>query len=211
MDMIAPSPPLAGDAETSPKRRQVLEAAAELFMAHGYANVSMDGVARAAGVSKATLYAHFASKDVLFASIVGEACRRNTLVSENFPDVVADIAAALTAIGGRLLRFLLLERTIAIYRVAVAESGRFPELGVAFWDAGPQRFLDRFADWLALQSAAGHLAVADPAIAAEQFSALLRASLFMRVTLGIGPAPGDAEIDATVGRAVSTFLRAFGT
>ena len=57
--------------------RLVLDAATALFMAQGYGAVSMDAIARAAGVSKATLYAHFSSKDQLFATIIGEACRQN--------------------------------------------------------------------------------------------------------------------------------------
>src|SRR5689334_22213892 len=61
-------------AELSPKRQSVVDAAARLFMAHGYGQVSMDAVAREAGVSKATLYAYFTSKDQLFASIIGGAC-----------------------------------------------------------------------------------------------------------------------------------------
>eukprot|EP01035_Chromulina_nebulosa_P011284 gene11284-15106_t len=137
---IAPVAPV----EESRKRRQVLDAAGDLFMAQGYGAVSMEAVARAAGVSKATLYAHFASKDALFASIVAEACERNTLVADNFPTDVEDIEAALVAIGGRVLRFLLQPRTLAIYRVAVAESARFPELGRAFWAAGPNAFRERF-------------------------------------------------------------------
>lgn len=196
--------------DASPKRRLVQEAAAELFIAHGYEKVSMDAVARAAGVSKATLYAHFASKDALFASIVGEACQRNTALESNFPAEVADIRAALTTVGERVLRFLLEPRTQAIYRVAVAESARCPELGEAFMANGPQRFLDRFSVWLAAQTEAGNLAVADAMMAAEQFGALLRLSLFMRVTLGLEPEPSEPEIQATVAAAVETFLRAFG-
>lgn len=196
-------------AELSPKRRQMLEAAAGLFIAHGYAQVSMDAVARAAGVSKATLYAHFTSKDMLFASMVGEACQRNTALESNFPPVVSDIRAALTAIGTRGLTFLLQPHTQAIYRVAVAESGRFPELGRAFMQNGPQRFLDRLAAWLAEQAAAGHLTIADPRIAADQFAALLRASLFLRVTLGLAESHSEAEITDSVTAAVETFLRAF--
>lgn len=194
----------------SPKRRLVLEAAAELFMAHGYEKVSMDAVARAAGVSKATLYAHFSSKDQLFASIVGEACQRNTALESNFPAEVNDIRTALTLIGERVLRFLLQPSTQAIYRVAVAESARCPELGQAFMANGPQRFLDRFSVWVAEQSAAGRLAVSDPLMAAEQFGALLRLNLFMRVTLGIAPDHGEPEVVATVAAAVETFMRAFG-
>ena len=202
--------PPAAAADPSPKRRQMLEAAAELFMAHGYEKVSMDAVARAASVSKATLYAHFTSKDMLFASIVGEACQRNTSLESNFPHDITDIAAALTTIGARVLRFLLQPRPQAIYRVAVAESGRCPELGLAFMQNGPQRFLDRFSVWLAQQAAAGHLVIADPLIAAEQFGALLRLTLFMRVTLGLAPDPTEAEINTTVAAAVDTFMKAFG-
>lgn len=199
-----------GAHEMSPKRRQMLEAAADLFMAHGYEQVSMDAVARAAGVSKATLYAHFTSKDMLFASIVGEACQRNTALESSFPAEVTDIRAALTTVGTRVLTFLLQPHTQAIYRVAVAESSRFPEMGRAFMANGPQRFLDRFSVWLAEQTAAGHLAVTDPLIAAEQFGALLRLSLFMRATLGLADDYTEADIDTTVAAAVSTFMKAFG-
>ncbi|MCW3475458.1 TetR/AcrR family transcriptional regulator [Limobrevibacterium gyesilva] len=198
------------DTEISPKRRQVLEAAADLFMANGYGSVSMEAVARAANVSKATLYAYFESKDQLFATIVGEACRRNTVNDENFPAEVEDIRAELHKIGVRVLGFLLQERTLAIFRVAVAESGRFPELGRAFITNGPQAFRDRFAAWVAAQAAAGHLVAADTHVAAEQFMALLRAGLFLRATLALPPAPTGADIDATVAAAVETFLRAFG-
>ena len=59
-----------GDETESPKRRAILNAATELFAARGYGAVSMDAIARAADVSKATLYAHFESKDRLFATIV---------------------------------------------------------------------------------------------------------------------------------------------
>ena len=196
--------------ETSRKRLQVLEAAADLFMAQGYGATSMDALARTAGVSKATLYAHFASKDVLFATIVGEACRANTIAEENFPADVSDIKAALTGIGLRVLRFLLLPRTLAIFRMVVAEAARFPELGAAFMNNGPQAFRDRFRDWVVQQEAAGHLRAPDPRVASEQFMALLRASLFMRATLALPPAPTDADIEATVQAAVTTFLRAFG-
>ena len=191
----------------SPKQRQVLEAASLLFMAHGYGPVSMEMVAKQAQVSKATLYAYFPSKDRLFATIVGDACRRASVDVRSYPTEVADIGAALHEIGARLLRFLLQPNTMAIYRVVVAESARFPELGLAFMAAGPQAFLDRFTVWLGAQVAAGHLAIADVRMAAEQFGAMLRSSHFMRATLGqTEPADDEAGIERTVREAVATFL-----
>ncbi len=203
--LVMPEP---GPAET-PKRRQVVDAAQTLFLAHGYGAVSMDAVARTANVSKATLYAYFASKDELFASIMAERGVTALLDDALFPDQVADLRAALERIGQGVLRFMLRERTLAIYRIAIAESARFPELGHAFHINGPERCYERVAAWLALQQAAGKVRPADVVVATQQFMALLRAGVFLRASLALPPAPSDEEIDATVTNAVDTWLRAF--
>jgi TetR/AcrR family transcriptional regulator, mexJK operon transcriptional repressor len=192
----------------SPKRQLVLDAAADLFMAQGYGAVSMDAIARGAGVSKATLYAYFSSKDQLFATIIGEACRSNIAVAAFLPDDAGDVRTTLIALAGRMLRFLLEERPLAIHRVVISESLRFPELGRAFYDNGPGAFRQAFGDWLAGQTALGQLAVPDAVLAAEQFMGLLRGGLYLRATLGLTP-PTEAEIDATVTSAVDAFVRAY--
>ena len=192
----------------SPKRQSVIDAAASLFMAHGYGAVSMDAVARAAGVSKATLYAYFSSKDQLFATIVGEACRERIGLEELLPVDAGDLRQALTAFGARLLRFFLEERPLALYRVVTAESTRFRELGRAFYESGPEALLRTFSAWLAERAAAGRLALSDPMMAAEQFVGMLRVGVFLRASLGLA-LPSEAEIDATVAAAVTTFLKAY--
>ncbi|HUD57921.1 MAG TPA: TetR/AcrR family transcriptional regulator [Acetobacteraceae bacterium] len=194
----------------SPKRQLVLDAATALFMAQGYGAVSMDAIARAAGVSKATLYAYFSSKDQLFATIIGEACRQNIVVSNFLPGDETDVRASLTALAGQTLRFLLEERPLAIQRVVISESVRFPELGRAFHDNGPGVFRRVFGEWLTAETMAGRLAVPDPAIAADQFIGLLRSGLYLRATLGLTPPPTEAEIDATVAATVDIFLKAYG-
>jgi TetR/AcrR family transcriptional regulator, mexJK operon transcriptional repressor len=201
-------PELRHDAD-SPKRQAVIEAAGELFIAQGYGAVSMDAIARAAGVSKATLYAHFASKDKLFATIINEACLQNMAASA-LPEQSDDLATALTALGQRMLRFLLDAKPLAIHRVVVAESVRFPELGRAFYENGPAVFQRAFGAWLEAETTAGRLAVPDPIMAADQFVGMLRApGVFLRASLGVPPPPTEAEIDATVAAAVRTFLRAY--
>lgn len=195
--------------EISPKRQSVIDAAARLFKTHGYGQVSMEAVARDAGVSKATLYAYFASKDQLFASIIGGACGRIAFEDGVFEAAPEDLRATMIVIGGKLLRFLLNPDTQALQRVVIAESARFPELGAAFLRAGPELFLTRLGDWLAIQARDGRLRVADARLAADQFGALLRPLIFLRAILMVPPAPDDAEIDATVTAAVDTFLRAY--
>jgi TetR/AcrR family transcriptional repressor of mexJK operon len=204
MDDSAALPPA-----TSPKHRQITEAAEALFLAHGYGAVSMDAVARRAGVSKATLYAHFVSKDGLFAGIVADKGLDSPIEEELFPDEVEDLRAALLAIGLRLMRFMLRGRTLAILRIAIAESARFPELGEAFYANGPQKFRDRFSAWLEVLAARGLVAVPDRLTATWQFMALLRSDMFLRAGLGLPPPPGEAEIEATVASAVETWLRAY--
>jgi TetR/AcrR family transcriptional repressor of mexJK operon len=202
----------------SPKRRAILHAATELFAARGYGAVSMDAIARSADVSKATLYAHFESKDRLFATIVQVACLENIMPADDLPDGATPGGAtpggamadeeALRAIGTRILRFFLLDRSLAIHRLVIAESVRFPELGRAFYENGPVAGRKRLAAWMAGRPA---LMVPEPEIAAEQFLGLLRAGLYLRATLGLAPEPTEPAIDAVVTAAVGTFLRAYGT
>src|SRR5260370_42434948 len=71
MDRIEPHPAPPGS-----KAASILEAATRAFLAAGFGAVSMDAIARAAGVSKATVYAHFANKEGLFGAIVGRGCQQ---------------------------------------------------------------------------------------------------------------------------------------
>jgi TetR/AcrR family transcriptional repressor of mexJK operon len=202
------SPVMALDDETeSPKRRAILNAATELFAARGYGAVSMDAIARSADVSKATLYAHFASKDRLFATIVEVACLENIMPAEDLPEGDTDDEEALRAIGTRILRFFLLDRSLAIHRLVIAESVRFPELGRAFYDNGPVAGRKRLAAWMEGRST---LCVPEAEVAAEQFLGLLRTGLYLRATLGLAPEPTEPAIDTVVAAAVRMFLRAYG-
>ena len=197
-----------GEEFESPKHRAILNAATELFAARGYGAVSMDAIARSADVSKATLYAHFESKDRLFATIVEVACLENIMPADDLPDGATPDGVALRAIGTRILRFFLLDRSLAIHRLVIAESVRFPELGRAFYENGPVSGRKRLAAWMAGRPT---LMVPEPEIAAEQFLGLLRSGLYLRATLGLAPEPAEPAIDAVVTAAVRTFLRAFGS
>ena len=200
------------DAE-SPKRAQMLAASRALFMAQGYGAVSMDAVARAAGVSKATLYAHFSSKDQLFATIIGDACRRN-IADEGFvPSVeiasVDDLRATLIRLGQRMIRFFLEPDSLAIHRIVIAESARFPELGQAFFDNGPAQVRRLLGLWLSQQTQAGWLNAPDSATAAEQFVALVRGGIYMRASLNLPPDPLRPGPEESVRSAVDMFLKAY--
>lgn len=193
----------------SPKRRQILRAAENLFLAQGYGAVSMEAIAREAGVSKATLYAYFAGKDALFGYIVADKGQESPLDDSLFAADMDDLRAVLLTIGLRLMRFLQRGRTLALQRVVAAESTRFPELGQAVYENGPGRFCARFVPWLAEQIRRGRVCADDPGMATQHYLALLRGDLFLRGVLGLRPAPTDAEITASVEAAVDAWLRAY--
>lgn len=203
---VALTPP----AETSPKRAAILAAAARLFMAGGYATVSMDAVAREAGVSKATLYAYFAGKEALFGAIVGERCAAIAAQAEELAAHAASADGALREMGRLWMRFLLEPASIAIHRIVIAECGRFPDLASTFYAAGPGAGRAWLMRRLAEEQRQGRLrADADSGVAADHLMGLMRGELYLRTILG-GPTPDEAASNAVVDQAVEVFLRAYG-
>ena len=197
------------EAPPSAKARQILSAAREVFMAEGYGAASMDAIARAAGVSKATLYAHFAGKEDLFAAIVAAECERHAEVLSATDVDRLEVRAALVLIGRSFLDLILSPQALAIYRVVVAESGRFPELGRAFYASGPSRVLTRLAAYLGRVTEQGALSVPDPLLAAEQFIGMTRGAAYLRRLLGVAVGASEPDPGTVVDSAVEVFMRAY--
>ena len=202
-------PPLATDA--SGKRGAVLRAAVQVFLSEGYGAASMDRIAAEARVSKATVYAHFGSKEALFAAIIRDRLQRlfaPVLISEPSSD---DVGADLRAIARQFVAVALAPDGLAAYRMVVAESARFPELGRAFYEAGPAVTIGRLASYFAAADRRGLLCVPDPALAAEQFISLLRGPIYLRRLLGVIPLDAAAERDMqrVVDAGVDAFLKIY--
>jgi AcrR family transcriptional regulator len=201
-----------GDADAAPKRgtkcEQVLEGAHKVFMAHGYEGASVDEIARAAGTSKATLYSYFPDKRQLFQAVVQAQCSRTAeVVWEERGD--EPIEQALRRIAVSFAGFLFSPGAQQMFRVCIAEAGRFPELGMAFHASGPARVRARLVAFFEEAAARGELAFDDPDVAAEQFAALCKSGTFLRALLGASPATAE-EIEHTAEEAVRTFLARYG-
>src|ERR1700739_1593808 len=154
------------------KAESVLAAAKRAFLAGGFGAVSMDTIAREAGVSKATVYAHFAGKEELFGAVIERECRRYfAQFSEGELDP-RDVRASLTVLGRRFLDLLLSPDGIALYRIILGEVTRFPGLGEVFWSAGPERQRLQIEAYLKSAIATGTLALGDTRLAAEQLLSL---------------------------------------
>ena len=170
----------------------LLEGAHKVFMEHGYEGASVDEIARAAGTSKATLYSYFPDKRQLFEAVVQAQCSRTgKMIWEERGN--EPIERALRRMAVSFASFLFSPGAQEMFRVCIAESGRFPEAGAAFYAAGPARAHARLVEFFQCAAARGELAIDDPAVAADQFAALCKAGLFLRALLGAAPAT-DAEI-----------------
>ena len=200
---------IAGREEPVGKAETILAAAERAFLAAGFGAVTMDAIAREAGVSKATVYAHFHGKEELFGAVIADLSqRRFGGFSAEALDPV-DIEASLTTIARRFLALVLSPEAIALNRIIVGEVTRFPALGQVFWAAAPERQRAQIEALLRRAVVVGSLTIPDPRLAAEQFVALARGEIHFRSMLRLED-PGDpASLDAAAASAVATFLRAF--
>ena len=191
------------------KAESILAAAKRSFLAAGFGAVSMDTIAREAGVSKATVYAYFDGKEELFGAVIERECERyfaRFSVSELDP---CDVRASLMVLGRRFLELLLSPDALALHRIILAEVTRFPVLGKVFWRAGPERERAQIEAFLKRAIASGTLTPADTRLAAEQFVALIRGDVQLRHLLRLDADADRRDIGAAVDDAVATFLRAF--
>ncbi|MEQ8710583.1 MAG: TetR/AcrR family transcriptional regulator [Rhodospirillales bacterium] len=191
------------------KRNAITAAAAELFLKEGYGQVSMDRIAQSAGVSKQTVYSHFQSKEVLFEALVTERCDEMLSMVPEPLDRARPVAEVLGHLGHSFLRLVLADDAINLYRTVLAESIRFPELGRAFYNAGPKRSHIRLASYLSKEAAKGTLAIDDPQVAAEQFFGMVKGDLYNKGLLGLASTSDIEAIDLAVERAVTVFMSAY--
>src|SRR5882757_10827669 len=105
-DQLVLDRPAADGAEDSAKRRQIVEGARQIFLARGFDAASMGDIAKAAGVSKGTLYVYFKNKEELFAAIVHEECFSHAEGAFRLDENDSDVEKALTHVGIEFVNFL---------------------------------------------------------------------------------------------------------
>jgi AcrR family transcriptional regulator len=208
---ILQPPPVAVGAsdEDSAKRRQIVEGARNVFLAQGFDAASMNDIARAAGVSKGTLYVYFNNKEELFEAIVEEECdaQAEGIFDLNLND--HDVGAVLTRLGIGYVKFLCRPEKASAVRTVIAIADRMPEIGRRFYESGPAEGIAQLAGYIDAQVKAGVLKVEDSKIAAAQFMESTHAMLFKPIVFNFAPAPTDEQVEHGVRIAVMVFLAAY--
>lgn len=198
---------VVGD-DDSAKRRQILDGARKVFMDLGFDGASMGEIARAAGVSKGTLYVYFTDKSALFEAIVAQEVLEQGKSAFNF-DPVRDTETTLLEFGTAYIQLLCRPGGGSSTRTVMAIAERMPEVGQRFYNNVVALTISRLAAYLEARIAAGDLAIEDASLAASQFMMCCQATLFMPFIFQAKPAPSPAEIATVVGSAVRMFLATY--
>ena len=197
---------MAAEIKKGRKFDQVLEGARTVFMRDGFEGASVDDIAREAGVSKATLYSYFPDKRLLFSEVARIECNRQAEEALEVIGVDAPVEVVLHEAASRIMRFFLSQFGQQVFRICVAESYRFPELGQRFYNSGPALVRERMTQVLAPYVDRGELVIEDMALAANQFGELCKSDPFVRCLCGVECDVTEESIERVVKGVVDMFL-----
>jgi AcrR family transcriptional regulator len=189
---------------------QVLEGARKVFLRDGFEGASVDDIAREAGVSKATLYSYFPDKRLLFIEVASGQCRRQADEAMVAMDMSRPPREVLRLVATTFLDFIFSDMGQRIFRICVAESDRFPEIGQDFYRFGPMVLRAALVDYLGQACERGELKIDDLPLAADQFAELCKADLWPRLVFNVQSTVSQPEIDRIVDGALETFMARYG-
>nr|WP_309486517.1 TetR/AcrR family transcriptional regulator [Ancylobacter mangrovi] len=184
--------------------------AADLFLARGYDGVSLDAIVAEAGGSKTNVYAFFGGKEGLFEAALAHACADILAPMDAVRVEGLSLEEGLARLGRALLDLLLTPRSVALFRIAISATGRFPRLGAVWFASGPATSQAIFARFIAarlgeMPSRDGQ--PADAAVLARLFHDMTVQELLHRALFepAAGPAARD-EAARTAAAAVAALV-----
>jgi AcrR family transcriptional regulator len=194
--------------EDGSKRRQILDGARKVFMDLGFDGASMNEIARAAGVSKGTLYVYFADKNRLFEAIVEDEALEKGRTEFNL-DPARDVETTLREFGRAYISSMCRPGGGSSIRTVMAIAERMPEVGRRFYENVLAYTINRLAEYLQARIAAGDLSIDDSELAAAQFMQMCQATLFLPFVFQAEPAPPPERIARVVDSATRLFLQTY--
>ena len=195
------------EAEETSVRRRILEAAFSAFREAGYAQTSTLEIATRARVSKRELYALVGAKDELLAACISARAKRLQAPADlPVPRDPETLGQALTSFGARLLREISDPAVIGVFRLAIAEAVRAPEVARALDSIGRETSRAALRRIMEQARSAG-LLDGKPGEMAEQIYGLLWGNLMVSLLLGVADQPSPDEITRRARDATAAFLR----
>jgi len=207
-DDVAP-PPRRGRPRDPERLRRIVEAAHSHFNAHGLERASVDAIAAEAGVSKMTIYSHFASKEGLFEAVVRD---RTDRVMGGLAGVEAldptQPQKALLAVGEQFLTLAREEGVLGQFRLIYGAAATQREACQVFYRQGADRLIGELAAYLRRADAAGTLNIRHPRQAADLFLSMFLGDGHIRGLMMLDM-PDARENRALLREAVRVFIAAY--
>jgi AcrR family transcriptional regulator len=189
--------------ELSPTRESILDAAEQLIGVLGYSKTTIDDVARAAGVSKRTVYVHFPTKEELVLCTIDRIVDR--LLARLRTHAIADTPRADAVRAMLLERVLFRFDSVRDYRHGLDEL--FASLRPAYL-ARRKTYFDAeaavFAGVLAAGAEAGEFTCPDSLAAAETL--LLATNSLLPYALSVRELGRRKDVEAKAGRIADLLL-----
>ncbi|MEM8556067.1 MAG: TetR/AcrR family transcriptional regulator [Pseudomonadota bacterium] len=201
---------LSPDPKRGRKVDQVIDGARTVFMREGFEGASVDAIARAAGVSKATLYSYFSDKKQLFLAVAKMECLRQSEAAMELAKSGQSARETMTDIAQRMTAFFFSDLGKNVFRICMAESDRFPEIGRTFYQSGPEMARNRVVEYLEGAVEAGELNIEDCNLAADQFAELCKAEIWPRLMFNVIDEVHQDDIDRIIAAAVDMFMARYG-
>jgi TetR/AcrR family transcriptional repressor of mexJK operon len=199
----------AGRPKDPAKRAAIVEAATGLFTEQNYDMVTMECVAAKAGVSKMTVYSHFADKDALFENVVGGIADQMMRGLSEADCEQMPLPERLTRIGTAFLTVIIDIHVAKMAHSLPAAWRGNRALSMRFYNAGPGRTLAALAEIISTAVTRNELIVDSPKLAAEDLVSLWEGGLQARIAFGLVEASTQEEIERRVQRGTAVFLRAY--
>jgi TetR/AcrR family transcriptional regulator, mexJK operon transcriptional repressor len=198
---------------TQMKRQQMRVAAQRLFLQRGFTDASMDMIAAEAGVSKQTLYSYYTNKEDLFADVLEQLTLNNPhnqlLAVDRMPTLNNHNAlrAALMMLAQEIAIIMMQPEYLALLRVIIAETPRFPQLATRFRTTVPEQSLAYIVGILKQAQEEGLIAKIDRDAAALMFIGNLLTYALLNGLLSSGEPP-QSPTSAQLAPSIDLFMRA---
>ncbi|WP_375567900.1 TetR/AcrR family transcriptional regulator [Ahrensia marina] len=192
------------------KEDQLLDAAEEIFLSHGYAGASVDDIVLKAEISKATLYKYFHDKEALFRAVIDRRCVQQR---EKLGALTLNLSTEEALIeGGKMaVTFMVSPLAQAVYRTCVAEAARFPHVGHAFFLSAAVAMTKQLSALFECAEEAGDLIIPDKAFAANQLWQLARSVYFYELMFQVRDNVSQHERNHVVKESLEMFVARYGT
>jgi TetR/AcrR family transcriptional repressor of mexJK operon len=189
------------------KNEAILDAASDVIFERGL-GAPLDEVARRAGVSKQTIYNHYGSKGDLVRALIER--RANTISAPlELPGAEAMPTETLAAYAEVLLRTVMIDRGVALFRLLIANAGQDAELARAALPGGFRGARSKLTDFLRREARLGRLAIDDPGQAADFFVGMVVGNYQLESLLGLPQQLTGESLPRIAGEAARRFVRAY--